>query len=214
MESSDEVNLKSRFFRVGESSRKDFTFKSFLLLCLELGDSCKLKQCTFVSPFIGNLTLKFTSSSVVCKSAQKPWSLPLTLLGLVFFALTPHPHSSTSVHIFFLRSMKLSVSVDVSWSCSKFSASQIELPWVVLPDLLFSNGVPPMSVPDALKSLSACAVVRESTLWPSYSVGSVSYCSLLLSYGSVLQGHCHLAPYLHLIVSQTQFFLLLSPEFY
>lgn len=89
MESPDEVNLKSRFFQVGESSRKDFTFKPFSSLCLELGDSCKLKQCAFVSPFTGNLTLKSTSNSVVINRHRTHRSLQLTSLELVFCFLLP-----------------------------------------------------------------------------------------------------------------------------
>lgn len=89
MGSSDEVNLKSRFFRVGESSRKDFTFKSFLLLCLELGDSCKLKPCTFVFPIYGKLDFKMRKQLVVINRHGTAVCHSLTSLVLVLGFLFP-----------------------------------------------------------------------------------------------------------------------------
>lgn len=106
MENSDEVNLKSRFFQVGESSRKDFTFKPFSPLCLELGDSCKLKQGAFVSPFMGNLTLKSTSNSVVINRHRTHRSLQLTSLELKDLFTPPVPDSAM-LWVFLLLSLGL-----------------------------------------------------------------------------------------------------------
>lgn len=170
MGSSDEVNLKSRFFRVGESSRKDFTFKSFLLLCLELGDSCKLKPCTFVFPIYGKLDFKMRKQLVVINrhGTAVCHSLTSLVLVLAFFSLS----SSSSLQLFFWRATMLSVAAAaVSWSCSKFLASQTKLPQVFLPDLLFSNEfLQSASAPDALTSLSASAM-RKCTLWRLTQLG-------------------------------------------
>lgn len=83
------MNLKSRFFRVGESSRKDFTFKSFLLLCLELGDSCKLKPCTSVFPIYGKLDFKMRKQLTVINRHGTAVCRSLASLVLVLGFLFP-----------------------------------------------------------------------------------------------------------------------------
>lgn len=162
------MNLKSRFFRVGESSRKDFTFKPFSLLCLELGNSCKLKQCAFVSPFMGNSTLKFTSNSVVINRHKTHWSLPLASSELVDCFLSPSLEDLPTPLLPNSMMLPLSVSPAGSWSCSKSSASQATLPWVFLLDhssVMCSFNVYPC--------LCHCEGIHSLA---SSSAGSVSYC--------------------------------------